>query len=217
MVDSSEKSYTKLYPKFDQDDNGPEYGTSGASGSLKYLTMRMVFRSFPFIRNVNRVGQINETRFEFLSGTEEIVKDGYSSFFKQTPSTMTKLTYKGWALLSNTQEDSINSPTAFGLQSPKTKQDSANQNGGETSKEYTQLSAESVTSMKLDLSFFSYPEEIVGDGYPYYLKKNNGRMVMARMCAGIRGKKNFSLLVPGRGNDMLERSSPCLWMASWLN
>ncbi|KAF7949189.1 hypothetical protein EAE96_008357 [Botrytis aclada] len=34
---------------------------------------------------------------------QEIVRDGYLYYF--TPNTMTKLTYKGWALLSNTQED----------------------------------------------------------------------------------------------------------------
>ncbi|TGO92558.1 hypothetical protein BPOR_0001g00430 [Botrytis porri] len=37
-------------------------------------------------------------------------------------------------------------------------------------------------------------EEIVRDGYPYYFKKNNGRMVMARKISTKRGKKNFSLL-----------------------
>ncbi|KAF5876029.1 putative oligosaccharyl transferase stt3 subunit protein [Botrytis fragariae] len=37
-------------------------------------------------------------------------------------------------------------------------------------------------------------EEIVRDGYPYYFKKNNGRMVMARKISTNRGKKNFSLL-----------------------
>ncbi|RAL61538.1 hypothetical protein DID88_009577 [Monilinia fructigena] len=37
-------------------------------------------------------------------------------------------------------------------------------------------------------------EEIVRDGYPYYFKKNNGRMVMARRISGRRESKNFSLL-----------------------
>ncbi|TGO26655.1 hypothetical protein BPAE_0055g00260 [Botrytis paeoniae] len=37
-------------------------------------------------------------------------------------------------------------------------------------------------------------EEIVRDGYPYYFKKNNGRMVMARKTSTKRGNKNFSLL-----------------------
>ncbi|KAF7960033.1 hypothetical protein EAE96_001633 [Botrytis aclada] len=37
-------------------------------------------------------------------------------------------------------------------------------------------------------------EEIVRDGYPYYFKKNNGRMVVARKISTKRGKKNFSLL-----------------------
>ncbi|KAF7933421.1 hypothetical protein BELL_0291g00040 [Botrytis elliptica] len=37
-------------------------------------------------------------------------------------------------------------------------------------------------------------EEIVRDGYPYYFKKNNGRMVMARRVPTNRAKKNFSLL-----------------------
>ncbi|KAF7942663.1 uncharacterized protein EAE97_006117 [Botrytis byssoidea] len=37
-------------------------------------------------------------------------------------------------------------------------------------------------------------EEIVRDGYPYYFKKNNGRMVMARKIPTNRAKKNFSLL-----------------------
>ncbi|TGO40279.1 hypothetical protein BHYA_0039g00200 [Botrytis hyacinthi] len=37
-------------------------------------------------------------------------------------------------------------------------------------------------------------EEIVRDGYPYYFKRNNGRMVMARKIPTNRAKKNFSLL-----------------------
>ncbi|ATZ46878.1 hypothetical protein BCIN_02g02230 [Botrytis cinerea B05.10] len=37
-------------------------------------------------------------------------------------------------------------------------------------------------------------EEIVRDGYPYYFKKNNGRMVMARKISKNHGGKNFSLL-----------------------
>ncbi|KAI9647560.1 hypothetical protein NHQ30_003945 [Ciborinia camelliae] len=50
-------------------------------------------------------------------------------------------------------------------------------------------------------------EEIVRDGYPYYFKKSNGRMVMARKIPGRRGNKNFSLLGQAFGIDEPKRRS----------
>ncbi|KAJ8071308.1 hypothetical protein OCU04_001643 [Sclerotinia nivalis] len=50
-------------------------------------------------------------------------------------------------------------------------------------------------------------EEIIRDGYPYYFKKNNGRMVMARNISGSRGNKNFSLLGQAFGIDEPKRRS----------
>ncbi|APA05780.1 hypothetical protein sscle_01g005500 [Sclerotinia sclerotiorum 1980 UF-70] len=50
-------------------------------------------------------------------------------------------------------------------------------------------------------------EEIVRDGYPYYFKKSNGRMVMARNISGSRGNKNFSLLGQAFGIDEPKRIS----------
>ncbi|CAD6443537.1 4729943b-e046-4fb5-aae0-7e7257752086 [Sclerotinia trifoliorum] len=50
-------------------------------------------------------------------------------------------------------------------------------------------------------------EEIVRDGYPYYFKKNNGRMVMARNISRSRGNKNFSLLGQAFGIDEPKRIS----------
>ncbi|KAF7872302.1 hypothetical protein EAF04_003226 [Stromatinia cepivora] len=50
-------------------------------------------------------------------------------------------------------------------------------------------------------------EEIIRDGYPYYFKKNNGRMVMARNISGSRGNKNFSLLGQAFGIDEPKRKS----------
>ncbi|KAG4035702.1 hypothetical protein MFRU_001g04700 [Monilinia fructicola] len=50
-------------------------------------------------------------------------------------------------------------------------------------------------------------EEIVRDGYPYYFKKNNGRMVMARRVSGRRESKNFSLLGQAFGIHEPKRSS----------
>ncbi|KAF7930062.1 hypothetical protein EAE99_004255 [Botrytis elliptica] len=84
--------------------------------------------------------------------------------------------------------------THFNLQSPKTRQDSTNQNGGGTSREYIQV-LPSCHIKEIRFEFSSGEEEIVREGYPYYFKKNNGRMVMAGMRAGIRGEKKFSVVV----------------------
>ncbi|KAB8303839.1 hypothetical protein EYC80_005210 [Monilinia laxa] len=51
-------------------------------------------------------------------------------------------------------------------------------------------------------------EEIVRDGYPYYFKKNNGRMVMARRISGRRESKKFSLLEQAFGIHEPKKASP---------
>ncbi|ESZ98635.1 hypothetical protein SBOR_1005 [Sclerotinia borealis F-4128] len=50
-------------------------------------------------------------------------------------------------------------------------------------------------------------EEIVREGYPYYYKKSNGRMVMARKIPGRRAGKKFSLLGQAFGIDEPKRRS----------
>ncbi|TEY80446.1 hypothetical protein BOTCAL_0038g00320 [Botryotinia calthae] len=104
-----QKIYTKIHLNFDQDDNGPEYGT-GRYPEENHQQSKMATSQGPLVLTKPSIFLISKSEwFPEISHHAHgapIILVGvleYSSFF--IPSTMTKLTYKGWALLSSTQKD----------------------------------------------------------------------------------------------------------------